>query len=147
MSGRTSGRWSTSSRTAATTAGASTKGSTPSGPAEGRRGLEDLQAAGGISPQPDQEKSGRRDDGKSITGGFVYRGKALPELVGVYVYGDYDTGRIWGLREQGGEAVVNDELIDRQTAENERRQLRRRCRGELYILAFDGKIYRLVPRS
>ena len=56
----------------------------------------------------------RPDDGKSITGGYVYRGKALPELAGVYVYGDFDTGRIWGLREQDGKAVVNAELIDRK---------------------------------
>lgn len=38
-------------------------------------------------------------DFRSITGGFVYRGKRLKELVGSYLYGDFDTGRIWALRE------------------------------------------------
>lgn len=35
-------------------------------------------------------------DGVSITGGHVYRGKKLPELVGQYVFGDWETRRIWG---------------------------------------------------
>jgi len=35
--------------------------------------------------------------GKSITGGLVYRGKALPELYGKYVYADYVTGKLWAL--------------------------------------------------
>lgn len=38
------------------------------------------------------------DVGKSITGGAVYRGKKVPELAGYYVYGDYVSGRLWGLR-------------------------------------------------
>jgi glucose/arabinose dehydrogenase len=38
------------------------------------------------------------DLGKSITGGHVYRGKEVPELEGYYLYGDYVSGRLWGLK-------------------------------------------------
>ena len=37
------------------------------------------------------------DVGCSVTGGYVYRGAAMPELQGWYVYGDYCSGRIWAL--------------------------------------------------
>ncbi len=55
------------------------------------------------------------DVGKSITGGLVYRGKALPELEGHYVYGDYVTGRLWGLRYDEGQkrVVANRPIRDR----------------------------------
>ncbi len=97
---------------------------------------------------PNLANSGRRDDGKSVTGGYVYRGKALPELAGVYVYGDYDTGRIWGLREKDGKAIANAELIDVKAqkklniaAFGEDEQ------GELYIVAFDGRIYQFAAKK
>ena len=92
---------------------------------------------------------GKREDiGKSITGGYVYRGKAIPSLVGVYVYGDYDSGRIWGVRPAEGEVQPGTELIDLGA---EKRKLNiagfgEDAAGELYILAFDGKIHKLVPR-
>ena len=38
----------------------------------------------------------------SITGGFVYRGEAYPALDGLYIYGDFCSGRIWGLQQDGG---------------------------------------------
>jgi glucose/arabinose dehydrogenase len=47
----------------------------------------------------------------SITGGYVYRGKNRPDLVGAYIYGDYCTGRIWMLRYQGGQVTTDSLLI------------------------------------
>lgn len=97
---------------------------------------------------PHAPSADRPDDGKSITGGYVYRGKALPELAGVYVYGDFDTGRVWGLREVNGKAAVSGELIDRKT--NPKLAIAafgEDPEGELYILAFDGRIHRLTRRK
>jgi hypothetical protein len=36
-----------------------------------------------------------------VTGGYVYRGPALPKWQGVYFYGDYCSGRVWGLIQAG----------------------------------------------
>lgn len=46
----------------------------------------------------------------SITGGFVYHGKRLPELEGAYIYGDYETGNVWALWHDGS-ATKRHELI------------------------------------
>lgn len=45
------------------------------------------------------------EDGCSITGGFVYRGKAYPVLRGSYVVGDYCSGRLWSLKRDGSRWV------------------------------------------
>ncbi len=50
--------------------------------------------------------------GFSITGGFVYRGSAMPALCGVYLYGDYVTKRIWGLRYNGNKVTRQRKLLD-----------------------------------
>lgn len=45
----------------------------------------------------------------SVTGGYVYRGSRLPELRGVYVFGDWETKRVWGVRcDERGNAVLED---------------------------------------
>ena len=49
---------------------------------------------------------------RSLTGGVVYRGEELPELAGVYIYGDYSTGRIWGVRHDGERMEWHRELAD-----------------------------------
>jgi len=93
----------------------------------------------------------KHDVGVSITGGFVYRGKRLPQLDGVYVYGDYQTGRIWGLRERDGKAVEGPkELIQVPKAPGKPLNIAsfgEDAEGELYILAFDGKIHWLARRQ
>lgn len=80
-------------------------------------------------------------ESRSITGGFVYRGKRLPGLVGKYVYGDYVTGKIWAVSIDGGEPV---ELVDTPLAII--------CFGvdhdqELYIVGYDGSLHQLQPNS
>lgn len=50
--------------------------------------------------------------GRSITGGFVYRGTAIPELVGWYVFGDFGSGRLFGVPESSGVGTVASVLSD-----------------------------------
>jgi uncharacterized repeat protein (TIGR03806 family) len=82
-------------------------------------------------------------DFRSVTGGFVYRGSRLKELVGAYIYGDYDTGRIWMLRYDGKKVTEHRELVDSALrlvgfAEDEA--------GELYMVDhMGGGIHRLAP--
>lgn len=53
-----------------------------------------------------------REAGLSITGGFVYRGKAHPELVGNYLFGDFITGRLWALPvDADGKAAGDAQLL------------------------------------
>ncbi len=51
---------------------------------------------------------------RSITGGYVYHGSRLTELRGAYIYGDYDTGKIWMLRYDREKKQVTEqrELLD-----------------------------------
>ena len=49
---------------------------------------------------------------RSISGGYVYYGKKFPELNGVYFYGDYEYGKIWGLRYDGAKLTWSEELAD-----------------------------------
>ncbi|HNP34283.1 MAG TPA: PQQ-dependent sugar dehydrogenase [Woeseiaceae bacterium] len=53
-----------------------------------------------------------RSLGNSITGGQVYRGSAIPDLAGLYVFADYGSGRFWAARPDGEGGYINDELID-----------------------------------
>ena len=84
-----------------------------------------------------------RSQGNSITGGFVYRGSAVPELAGRYVYADFGSGRIWALNAESGEAE-NEEVFD--TALNIP-SFGEDADGELYFTAFNGDVYRFFSKS
>ena len=79
-------------------------------------------------------------EGCSITGGYVYRGSRLPSLYGTYIYGDYCSGKIWGLRYDGSQVTDHLELVDSSL---QIAAFGEDSAGELYILSFDDKIYRL----
>jgi glucose/arabinose dehydrogenase len=81
--------------------------------------------------------------GFAIIGGFVYRGSAIPGLCGVYIYGDYVTKRIWGLRYDGTKVTRQQELLTTTSAISsfgEDEAL------ELYVADYSGvKILKIVP--
>jgi uncharacterized repeat protein (TIGR03806 family) len=82
-------------------------------------------------------------DFRSLIGGYVYRGTRLPELAGTYIYGDFDTGRIWGLRYDGKKVTWHKELTKTRLrvvtfGQDEA--------GEIYHVDFvSGQIHRLMP--
>ena len=84
-----------------------------------------------------------RDQARSITGGYVYRGQQNPTLQGAYVYGDFVTGLVWSLR-YDGHTVTEHQYLDRVPQPASFGQDRD---GELYITSFDGRIYKLMPRG
>lgn len=82
--------------------------------------------------------------GQSITGGYVYRGSEVPELTGRYIYADYISGRIWTLEYDGTGEAVNSLLDDTDLGISSFGVDRN---NELYICAFDGRIYRFKSTS
>ncbi len=79
--------------------------------------------------------------GNSITGGYVYRGSILTDLIGKYIYADYVSGRIWALEYSEGNVVNNTELID---TDLQIPSFGVDAHNELYICAFDGNVYKLI---
>jgi putative heme-binding domain-containing protein len=84
-------------------------------------------------------------EGASITGGYVYRGKRLKDLVGAYVCGDWMSRRIWGTRFDGDKITWHKELAlgtGQIVAFGETDD------GELNFLNYDsGTICRLEPND
>lgn len=81
------------------------------------------------------------EQGCSVTGGYVYRGAALPALHGYYIAGDYCTGRVWSLYRddagawQFGLWMQTDHIISSFGEDAD---------GELYLVDYKGGVYRLA---
>lgn len=80
------------------------------------------------------------DLGCSVTGGMVYRGKKLPAFYGIYLFGDYCSGTIWGLIHPEGQEWQAVQLF--QTAAKIS-SFGSDEQGELYFLDLNGGLYRL----
>jgi len=82
--------------------------------------------------------------GIAVTGGYVYRGIAIPFLYGQYLYGDYGSGKIWALKQTGPDQYTSTELLDTSLniasfAEDNT--------GELYVINLNGSVHKIVSDS
>ena len=83
-----------------------------------------------------------RSMGSSVTGGYVYRGRAVPALAGRYVFGDFVSGRIFNLDAAAQPTAVMGTgfasgLNISSFAEG--------IDGELYVVHYGGELYRIAP--
>lgn len=88
-------------------------------------------------------------DFRSITGGYVFESDRLPELKGAYIYGDYDTGKLWSLKHDGtnaanGKVTEHRELADTQVRIVEFAQDRA---GEVYLVDFAGGGFHRIVKA
>jgi hypothetical protein len=82
------------------------------------------------------------DNGRcSITGGYVYRGLQIPDLQGVYLYGDFCSGTLWGLREVQESPPLNQVVIESSLNIS---SFGEGMDGELYVVDLNGGLYRIV---
>ena len=81
-------------------------------------------------------------EARSLTGGRVYRGTRLRELVGAYVYGDWSTGHVWAIKHDGKKVIWHRELVD--TPFNIT-GFGTDHAGELYVIDHGSGFYRFEP--
>ena len=91
-------------------------------------------------------------DGCSVTGGYVYRGKKIKGLKGTYFFGDYCSGNIWTFKVKNGKAVEfqnRTEEINIADGEftNYISSFGEDADGELYIIDYNGGVYKIVEKN
>lgn len=79
-----------------------------------------------------------QDEGFSVTGGYVYRGGALPDYRGVYFFGDYGSGMIWGLFPRANNRYERTDLLASGLNIS---SFGEGNDGELYVVDHRGGIY------
>ncbi|GJM16711.1 MAG: hypothetical protein DHS20C13_20380 [Thermodesulfobacteriota bacterium] len=84
----------------------------------------------------------------SVTGGYVYRGSAIPSLDGTYFFADYCTGRIWSFKWNGSTMTEfqerTAELAPDTGAINNITSFGEDAAGEIYIVDQDGEIFKII---
>lgn len=93
--------------------------------------------AGRKVTKPVIEYSHASGDGESVTGGFVYRGTAIGDLQGWYLYGDFVSGAVWAYKDGQTQRIATADGLTSigQTPE-----------GEPLLTTIDGTLLRMVAR-
>jgi glucose/arabinose dehydrogenase len=79
--------------------------------------------------------------GESVTGGYVYRGSAVPALRGWYLFADFASGHVWAKKGPGGARRLLPGADGKLT---QIASFGQDARGELYIVSLAGKVYRVT---
>ena len=79
---------------------------------------------------------------RCVVGGGVYRGSRHPALQGMYLYADFGSGRIWGLRYDNGVVSERGEVL--VTLKPMISSFGTDAANEMYVTCLDGKIYRVT---
>jgi len=106
-----------------------------------REGAHDYEGGGPAGMIDPIAEYSHAQGGCSVTGGYVYRG-ALPEWNGIYLYGDYCTGFIWGLIRIDSQ-WQNEKLFDTDVNIT---SFGRDEQGEIYLIGDGGGVFRLVRK-
>jgi glucose/arabinose dehydrogenase len=106
-----------------------------------REGAHDYEGGGPEGMIDPVAEYSHPEGGCSITGGYVYRG-SMPEWNGIYLYGDYCTGMIWGLIQIDG-GWQNQLLFDVDVTITSFGQDEN---GEIYLISDNGGIFRLTSQ-
>jgi len=85
--------------------------------------------------------------GKSITGGVVYRGKAIPSFVGSYLFADYVTQAVWSLTIDPNDGTPKVTQINQAGPNGGWVGFGEDNDGEVYLVDVGGSIYKLVPEN
>jgi len=85
------------------------------------------------------------DEGCSVTGGYVYRGSAFPELDGHYFYADWCGGWVRSFRYEGGVVTDETDWSDDLGSVDQIVSFGRDGAGEIYIVVQEGTVFRIVP--
>lgn len=95
---------------------------------------------GAVAPVFDYARSGGNC---AVTGGYVYRGQAIADLAGAYLFGDFCAGRLRALR-QVDSAVVDQHDFDIEVPSLS--SFGQDAAGEVYLLSLEGPVYQLVAQ-
>ena len=96
-----------------------------------------------------------RDLGYSVTGGYVYRGEAIAELKGKYIFADYGRARFWvtdptkiATEGEGATTEITTDINPNRTAVTGVSSFGEDAQGELYVCALDnGRIYKILAEG